>query len=178
MLHVLKEVHLRVMAVSQLDQVLKLSMLWKRLNQAGKQWCVVLLNALQMANDHGKCSQEMQQNTIYNRAVQCQSCRGPHCIGGGLQAPCWGLHGLLRKSTVCSPSAITHHCFCESYPHCHHYMGDFPSLRTHSYTTATQTVSLLPSPHPLPRYHHCQLDSPELEQKLIKSTWLPKLPVF
>lgn len=49
-LHVLKEVHVWIMAVGQLDQILEFRICWERLNEAGKQRCVVLLDALQIAS--------------------------------------------------------------------------------------------------------------------------------
>lgn len=44
--HVLKEVHVRIMAVGQLDQIPEFRICWECLNEAGKQRRVVLLDAL------------------------------------------------------------------------------------------------------------------------------------
>jgi len=48
--HVLKEVHVGIMAVGQLDQIPECAISWEGLNEAGKQRCVVLLDALQTAS--------------------------------------------------------------------------------------------------------------------------------
>lgn len=48
--HVLKEVHVGIMAVGQLDQILEFGICWECLNEAGEQPCVVLLDALQIAS--------------------------------------------------------------------------------------------------------------------------------
>lgn len=49
-LHVLKEVHFWVMVMSELHQVLKLQLVWKCLNQTGKDQGIVVLNTLQISN--------------------------------------------------------------------------------------------------------------------------------